>query len=318
MKPLSNKEKYRSLCRDEESIPLFSRDWWLDTVCGERWDVLLYEEKACIRAAFPFYMPIPNVITMPPMTQTMGVWFAPEAEDMKYTSVLSRRQAVCQYFIERINARAFYQNFNYRITDWLPFYWNGFSQTTRYTYVLENISDRDSILNNMAPNIRRNISRAKEKYRIGIVRDIPVDELVRMITLSFDRRHLKAMHIPVLRKIVAAAKDRNQGDIWGGYDEDGNLHAAAFVVWQESSAWYIAGGGSPDFRHSGAHALVLSRAIEDVSEYTGTFDFEGSMLNGVERFFREFGGRQMPYMNIHKGKTGIIDRARIKLSRLRD
>ena len=99
----------------------------------------------------------------------------------------------------------------------------------------------------------------------------------------------------------------------GGVDRAGNLHAVAFIVWQNSSAYYIAGGGDPVFRSSGAHSLVLWEAIRQVSRYTGKFDFEGSMLPGVERFFRGFGAVQTPYFMITRGKLTLLDRIRIKL-----
>ena len=36
------------------------------------------------------------------------------------------------------------QNFHYGITDWLPFYWEGYRQTTRYTYMLKDIRNTKS------------------------------------------------------------------------------------------------------------------------------------------------------------------------------
>ncbi|MDR2968259.1 MAG: GNAT family N-acetyltransferase, partial [Tannerellaceae bacterium] len=84
------KHKYRALCLEEKSIPLFSRDWWLDAVCGEdKWDVLWLEDKGRVQAALPLYIPHKGIVSMPPFTQTMGPWFAPVADDMKYTSLLS-------------------------------------------------------------------------------------------------------------------------------------------------------------------------------------------------------------------------------------
>ncbi|MDR0537548.1 MAG: GNAT family N-acetyltransferase [Tannerellaceae bacterium] len=316
---LSSKEKYRRLCREENDIPIFSRDWWLDIVCRtERWDVLLFEEKDCIRAAFPVYMPASNIISMPPFTQTMGIWFAPETEDTKYLSILSSRQAIAQKFIVNLPAfSSFLQNFNYNISDWLPFYWKGFEQTTRYTYILKDINNQELLWNNMNSNIRRNISKAKEKHKISVCRNLHVDELISMVSQTFDRQNLKAKHLPVLKRLVAEARKRNQGDIWGGFDSEGNLHAAAFIVWQKSSAYYIAGGSSASLRSSGAHSLVLWEAVRAVSAYTGVFDFEGSMIPGVERFFREFGGIQMPYFSIYKGKPGLFDRFRIRLGAIK-
>ena len=36
-------------------------------------------------------------------------------------------------------------NFHYSITNWLPFYWQGFNQTSYYTYLLEELSDLEKI-----------------------------------------------------------------------------------------------------------------------------------------------------------------------------
>ncbi|MDR1746955.1 MAG: GNAT family N-acetyltransferase [Tannerella sp.] len=312
-----SKEKYRALCQTEESIPIFSQDWWLDVVCGEaNWDVLLIEKNDRILAAWPLYIPLRGVVTMPPYTQTMGVWFAPTSDDTKYHSTLEKRQALCNQLIEKLKTRVFLQNFNYAFTDWLPFYWKGYKQTTRYTYLLKDLNNRNVLRENMNRQMRRNIRDARNKFNIEVKSGVAADSFIQIQDQTFERQRLRNKQDPhVLRHLIAACRERKQGDIWGGYDSDGQLHAAAFVVWQKRSAYYIAGGGNPSFRHSGAHSLVLWEAIKQVSQYTDTFDFEGSMLPGVERFFREFGGVQTPYFAVSKGKIGLLDRAIIKLSK---
>ena len=115
---------------------------------------------------------------------------------------------------------------------------------------------------------------------------------------------------------VAGVKSFSNGDGVCYLDEQGRLHAAAFIVWQESSAWYLAGGGDPALRKSGAHSLILWEAIRYVSQYTDTFDFEGSMIPGVERFFREFGAIQTPFFTITKGKLSLLNRACLKIGRI--
>jgi hypothetical protein len=309
------KEVYRSLCRTEASIPVYSRDWWLDTVCGEdKWDVLVIEEKGNILAAMPLYLPHPKVVSMPPYTQTMGVWFAGETADTKYTTTLGKRQAICQLITGALKQYpSFLQNFHYKITDWLPFYWEGYRQTTRYTYLLQSIREPDHLWDNMSPNIRRNITKAKDKFRIEVKRDIPVDDFLQVYALSFKRQRRQPPHLDTLKRLIAKCRERGQGDLWGGYDPEGRLHAVAFLVWQESSACYLAGGGDPAFRESGAHSLVLWEGIKDVSRYTSLFDFEGSMLQGVERFFREFGAIQTPFFTISRNERSLVYRIRMKL-----
>ena len=313
---MTNKDKYRLLCSNESSLPLFSRDWWLDAACGEtKWDVLLAEEKGKIRAAMPLYIPPEGVVSMPVYTQTMGPWFTPEPKDAKYTRTLGQRQAICKEFIDILKAYPhFLQNFNYRITDWLPFYWEGYKQTTRYTYLLNNIQDENLLWENMSPNIRRNITKAKEKFFITTRKGISVDDFLKIQSLTFERQHLSPpKKKDTLIRLISACRQRNQGDLWGAYDDKGNLHAVAFIAWQESSAYYLAGGGDPALRASGAHSLLLWDCIRYTSRHTVLFDFEGSMIPGVERFFREFGAIQTPFFTITKGNLSLLYRVWLKI-----
>ena len=309
-----SKDLYRELCKKEESIPVFSRDWWLDAACGEDWDVLLMEKKGRVYAAMPLYIPCNNVVSMPHYTQSMGVWFAPVAADTKYSSLLEQRQSICKLFIEQLKPyKSFLQNFSHAFSDWLPFYWDGYSQTTRYTYILNGLKDTDMLFSNMSQQIRRNIRNAEEQT-VKVCKGLDISEFLKIQSQTFKRQNKRNTQSPdVLRRLIEVSRERGQGDVLGGYDKAGNLHAAAFVVWQNSSAYYIAGGGDPALRSSGAQSLVLWEAIKHVSQYTDTFDFEGSMLPGVERFFREFGAIQTPYFTISRGQLSLLDRARIKL-----
>ena len=313
------KEKYHQLCNTQNSIPIFSQDWWLDIVCGnDKWDVLLIEDKGHIKAAFPIYIPYQGIISMPPMTQTMGPWFAPNSEDTKYTKALGKQQVLSKKLIDLLPPHSFFlQNFPHMITDWLPFYWAGYQQTTRYTYRLSEIKQKEKLWDNMASNIHRNIIKAKEKHRITVQKGISIEAFLRVQEQTFERQQItNKTDIKILTRLIQACRERNQGDLWGGYDEKRQLHSAVFIVWQDITACYLAGGGNPTLRNSGAHSLILWECICYVSQFIDTFDFEGSMIPGIERFFREFGAIQTPYFTITKGNLSLINRVRIKLGKL--
>lgn len=313
------KERYRALCQTEISIPLFSRDWWLDTVCGaDKWEVLWIEENKQVQATMPLYIPHKGIISMPPFTQTLGPWFAPVSEDTKYTSNLSRRQVLCGEFIEELKEYPhFLQNFHYDITDWLPFYWNKYQQSTRYTYLINDLNNTEKVWEEMSRHTRRNILKARDKYQIQIKKGIEINEFLSVFRKTFERQGLSPKHEKILVRLVEKCREREQGDLWGGYDTNGNLHAAIFVAWQESSAYYLAGGGDPAYRESGAHSLLMWEAICYTSGKSKRFDFEGSMIRGVERFFRDFGAVQTPYFTISKGNLNLLQRAWLKLKSLR-
>ncbi len=311
----SEKETYRALCRAEEGIPLFSRDWWLDATCDlDRWDALIIEDRGRTLAAMPLYTPLAGIVTMPSYTQTMGPWFAPSADDTKYASALAHRQELAAHFVERLAGRRFFlQNFHHAITDWLPFYWAGYTQTTRYTYLLHAIRDTAALLERMSPNIRRNLTKARDRHGITVRTGVSTDAFLAVQQQTFDRQGItNKQDSRALRRLIEASRSRGQGEIFGGYDAEGRLHAAVFVVWQSSGASYIAGGSDPALRRSGAHALTLWEAVRHTAQFTDTFNLEGSMLRGVERFFREFGGVQTPYFCVRRGQMSLWDRARMK------
>jgi lipid II:glycine glycyltransferase (peptidoglycan interpeptide bridge formation enzyme) len=199
-------------------------------------------------------------------------------------------------------------NFHHAFTDWLPFYWKGYRQTTRYNYILPDISHPEALWQDLSDNIKRNIQKAGNKYRLEVRRNVAVDLFLQVNDQTYERQGKKTYWRDTLKKLVETARARNQGDIWGAFDKDNRLHAAVFIVWQENCAYYVAGGGDSALRQSGAHALAMWEAIREISPFSASFSFSGSMLKGVERFFRGFGALQVPYYTISKGRIYLIEK----------
>jgi len=66
-----------------------------------------------------------------------------------------------------------------------------------------------------------------------------------------------------------------------------------------SYAYYLLGGADPRLRSSGAQSLLFWEAIKLASRKNLKFDFEGSMIEPIERVFRAFGAVQVPYLQIY-------------------
>jgi len=294
----------------ETTIPLFSQDWWLDCVCGEdKWDVLLIEQNGAVEASFPFYMPVSKVITMPPLTKTMGIWFNPAFILPNYTKELLRKQRLCTAMIQQLPAfSSFLQNFHHTFTDWLPFYWAGFKQTTRYTYVLPDIRNESEVWNNFSKEMKKNIIQAQTKYKLTVKRGIDSESFIALHGYIMKGKSHTDRNFCRLRKLISLTVSKHIGDIWGAFDEDGNLHAAQFIIWHGNCAFCLAGGSNPDFRKSGGHALVLWEGIRYTSTVVSSLNFLGSMIQGIEYFNRGFSAIQTPYFSISKGKIGLLQR----------
>ena len=145
-----------------------------------------------------------------------GPWFTASSSDTKYTTELGRRQELCKQFTEELKRYPhFLQNFNYDITDWLPFYWAGYNQTTRYTYLLKNIRDHQAVWENMSPNIRRNITKAQNKYHISVKKGIPLNEFLAVQAQTFDRQHVRIKEDTNVLKDLIATCDKEDKVIYG-------------------------------------------------------------------------------------------------------
>ena len=83
-------------------------------------------------------------------------------------------------------------------------------------------------------------------------------------------------------------------------DASGHVHAVLYVVWDRNAAFHLLSGADPELRTSGAGSLLMWEAITRARAVTDVFDFEGSMLKPVERFFRAFGSRQTPYLRVSR------------------
>jgi hypothetical protein len=260
----------------------------------------------------PIYEPCKGIVAMPPYTQTMGPWFASSlGEDFTERRIISRE------FAEALKGYDYFsQNFCYTVTDWLPFYWNGFSQTTKYTYLLKDLHDTKQLWANICKTKQRYIRQATEKHRLSIRKGVTREEFLRLNALVFERQKKRPYHHKVLGELIDVSVGRGQGEVWGAYDGRGGLHAAIFIVNEGSAAYYIAGGSEGAYKHTHAMSALFWKVMTEVGDKCDVFDFEGSMMEGVERFFRELGGEQRGYFAVSKGELTLSRRAQIKISRI--
>ena len=187
---MSNKKKYRLFCEQERTIPIFSQAWWLDAVCNDSWDVCLVEKGGEIVASMPYVIKKRyglKLLTHPSLTQNLGPWLKPS--QAKYSKMLSQQKDLMKVLIDQLpNYDYFNQNWHYSQTNWLPFYWHGFDQTTRYTYVIEDLSDIDYIWSGLQENIRREIRKAENKLGVQVRTDLPIEDFIALNEMTFSRQ----------------------------------------------------------------------------------------------------------------------------------
>ena len=295
------KAKYRELCLVEPTIPVFSTDWWLDAVCGDDWGVCLVEKGRSIVASMPFVIKKRfglTLLSQPPLTQTLGPWL--RSSEAKYANRLGQEKDSLSELIDQLPRYDYFlQNWNHLYTNWLPFYWRGFNQTTCYTYILPDISDLDAVWSGFRENIRREIRKANRRFGLKVRTDCSIDDFLTLNVQTFERQDKQLPYSKeFVRALDRACNAHCARRIFVAEDEQGRHHAGVYIVWDRQTAFYLMGGGAPELRASGATSLCMWEAIKFASTVANSFDFEGSMREPIERFFRGFGARQTPYFAV--------------------
>lgn len=296
------KAAYAQFCTAVPDLPLFMQLHYLDAVCAEgEWDVLLVDKSGQIVAAWPIFLKKKwrwRYVAMPPLARMMGPCLLPEYRQARH------EVEILETLLAQMppGLAAFEQDFNYTATNWLPMYWQGFRQTTRYSYTLD-ISDLDKVWENIKPRYRnQRIRQAKQQVHVST--GCPLLELHRLQQLSFERQGAEVpLSLDMLRRIdEALALHGQRQTFWATDLKTGATHSAGYLAWDARSAYYLLSGDDPALRNSGAGILLTWEIIRYASEVLRlpTFDFCGSMMRPIERVRRQFGAEPKPYFRVQK------------------
>ena len=166
---MTNKDRYREHCNNKKTIPIFSTDWWLDAVAGKNnWDVALAFHDSEIVASMPYVKKRRfgfKLCTLPQFTPYLGPWIKPSKK--KYSKMLGQQKKFFTTLIDQLPKFDYFnQNWSYKQSNWLPFYWKNFSQKSFYTYVIDDLSNLESIWSGFEDNIRWDIGKSKSRYNL--------------------------------------------------------------------------------------------------------------------------------------------------------
>lgn len=311
---MTNKEQYIKYCEKALDISIFSQPWWLDIVCeNTTWDVALVKEGDTIIASMPYQIQKKYGLTfslMPAYTQYLGPSIRYK-QSQSYTKRLAYDKKTIQELLDQLpKIHRFEQSLNPYMQNWLPFFWNAYKQNSCFTYILDDISDVEETYKNFSSNIRRAIKKAQKTLSVTKINE--VDEFIALIDKSGKgSKIMKDERRNMVRNIIVNSIERERGTLLIAKDENENIHAGAFFLEDHNMFHYIMGAANSEFRSSGASSLLMWSAIKLFSQANKKFNFEGSMVESIEKYFRSFGAQQLSYSKLSKINSRLL---KIKLA----
>ncbi len=280
-------------------MPVFSKDWYLDAVYMDDWEVVTIERNNEIVASLPFVMKKKGIfkyITQHFFTQTMGPFIRPDFRN------LGQEMKLMKELISKLpEFDGFEQNFHYSVSNWLPFKWDGFEQTTLYTYVIDDIQDLDKVWAGFSSGYRNKIRKAEEK--IDVVTNRTLQDFYDTAKMTFERQGMDMIYdFELLEQFDNRLYRESKSKVFFAQDKQGNIHSVLYLTLGDGTAYLHLAGENPDLRNSGAGILLIWKAIQYASqeEKLKSFDFQGSVLPQVEKVRRDCGAAQKPYSKVWK------------------
>jgi hypothetical protein len=148
----------------------------------------------------------------------------------------------------------------------------------------------------------RMIAKAK-KENLDFKQDIDTNHFVDFIQHELGKR-IESFKSEKLQRFSAMLTELHKTGFlrYEGIVDGENLDAALVVIELPKRHLYLKGTSTESGKKRGLYYLLMHRAIERANKKNAIFDFGGSMVDGVARFNRNFGGTDVLYGALKWGK----------------
>lgn len=279
---------------------VFESSWWLNVVAKNKWKEIIIDKgkntlnfKYVISKRFGY-----SVVTKPPLTQQLGLNFHHVSD--KIESELSTEKDLIFELINKFSKTQQFDIYLHTNNKYiLPFLWKGFTARPYFSYQLKNIKDLQNVWKGFNSSVRSDIRKAEKKLVIKTNANIKILKYIHKKT--FERQNKKNPYVDSIYEQLQILCSKDLGcKFFYAIDEMNNVYGSALYIYDKTCCYYLAGGADPQYRNSGVSSLLIWEGIKFASQVSDKFDFEGSMVENIERHFRKFGGEPVVYYRLTK------------------
>ena len=267
----------QSLC----DLP-YAYSWYLDVVCPQ-WEALVADD-------YIYVMPLP-------VKQKWGISYLIHPIWIQQLGIYSEHEITFEIFnlFRRSIPYLMYEfNVNYLNYDIAKDVLSGI----KTNLIIPHNKEIDSIRKQYNSNTRRNISKAN---KCGLeIRETSIDEFVDLWQAENQlmRRDLHTTIHSLAEAVISSKTDHFTPHLFGVY-RDGRLVASLLGIQTRSRFIYLIPVSNREGKECCAMFALVDYIIKNICcPQHLTFDCEGSMIEGVARFYRGFGAVEQLYATI--------------------
>ena len=305
LKPI-NRSLYASAA--EAHLGVFASESWLSAYGDTLSYVGIFKDEHQMIGGFYFMKTKKygyDFLKLPPYTPHCGLFYSSESKNQSSINNFSKEiiSEVCTY-ITSLKPSLTVLAFPSSIKDMQPFIWDKYKVIPNYTYRISLEQTLEEIKTNFDSKNRNVINKAlKEDVKVT-VNQLGKEELYNFFVGSLETTDANIYREELKSIFLKFANDVNSFSMEARKDNE--LLGVVFCVYDKNACYYLLGGVNKNAGVGGVNNLLVLTSIEKAKALGCTiFDFEGSMLKGVEKFFRSFGPELFPYYTVNKAKIGI-------------
>ena len=284
-------------------VGVFGSEKWL-SIYGDALKLIgIYKDEHQIIGGFYFLNTKKYGLTflkLPPYTPHCGLFFISDSKNKSSVSNFSKEviNEVCTFFTNQKSTLTVLA-FPFSIIDLQPFIWNKYKVIPNYTYHINLTQTLEEIKVNFDSKNRNAISKALKEEVTVVENTLSKQELHLFFKNSLNTTNANSYDSELENIFMKFADDTNSFSV-SAYKSN-QLLGNVFCVFDKHTCYYLLGGVDKKSGIQGVNNLLVQKSIEKAKSLgCKTFDFEGSMLKGVEKFFRGFGGTLTPYYTVQK------------------
>ena len=257
--------------------------WYLDVV-SPQWEALVSND-------YEYIMPLPvkrrykvPYLVQPILTQQLGVF-----------SKSQITEKIVEEFIKEIPYFSYELNFNDE---------NFYPKALIFPNFLLNLHQNyTDIKAKYTKNTQRNIEKAI-KLDLKIKTELSLDEFLEFYS-SIEKNFLTVRH-SVLEKLLKIGVSVNAVKIYGIYSSNNKLIAGICLLRSPKRLTYLLPASNNEGKTSSAMFLLIDKLIQENAGKDKVFDFEGSSVEGIARFYRGFGAKNKPYYILKRFRPSFL------------
>jgi hypothetical protein len=269
-----NRQKWDACILQARNALVYAESLYLD-MASPNWEALICGD-------YEYVMPLPvkkkfgiPFLVQPPLTQQLGIF-----------SLNKIDENIIEHFIQKIPYRSYHLCLNEQ-----NIYNKGIKQPN---FILNLNQDYDTISSQYATNTKRNIKKAYS-YNIEIKTDVAANDF-----LEFFHATEKNYSEPKekVNRLVKETLERGNLTIYGAYNTDNKIIASLCLLHSPQRLIYWL----PVSNQEGKEALAMFRIMDEIIKNNANsnyiFDFAGSSVGSISRFYQGFRAELHSYLMI--------------------